>query len=296
MITAELVNGTLHLVCKEDHVIEFLGSIHEPVTIKQGQVGAVVTGILELGTSVNWWAGKEVIIGKNVVIDNCVIEGVAVINPLSVLVNSYISSPNTFIDSRIEHLTGIRNSVLEGSSNLHILCSDLQRVEVFDCTGCVIVDSEIDETQLRGAITVVHSTIKMLHTFPAVETEVEFETIMGQALKREGLFDGANMVISLIRATVNDLKVSPRSSCVVVQCSSVKHSVFDGDITLLTTMISESELVGNCVHVINCIFGKMQIKFSAPVSTVVNERKMEENLSTEYIILNGSYHEQVVAN
>ena len=296
MITVELVNGTLHLVCKEDHVITFLGNIHDPVTIKQGQVGANVTDILELGTSVNWWAGEGVTIGKNVVIDNCVIEGVAVINPLTVLANSYISSPNTFIDSRLDHLTGIRNSVLEGSSNLHILCSDLQCVEVFDCTGCMIVDSELEETQLRGAITVVHSTIKMLHTFPATETTVEFETIMGQALKRDGLFDGASMVVSLIRATINDLKVSPRSSCVVVQCGSVKHSVFDCDITLLSTMISESELVGNCVHIINCIFGKMEIKFIAPATTVVNERKMEENLSTEYVLLNGSYHDQVVAN
>lgn len=295
MITAELVNGTLHLVCKEDHVITFLGNIHDPVTIKEGCVGANVTGILELGTSVNWWAAEEVVIEKNVVIDNCVIEGAAVIKSLSVLVNSYISSPNTFIDSRIESLTGIRNSVLESISDLHVLCSDLQRVEVFDCNGFIAVDSEIEETQLQGSITIVHSTVKMLHTFPAPEPEVEFETVMGKVLETSDMFN-ARMVINLIRATVNDLSVAPRCCCVVIQCGSVKHSRFDCDITVISSMISESEITGNCLHLVNCLFGKMELKFTAPVATIVNERKMEEQLTTDYVLLNGSYHEQVVAN
>lgn len=288
MIVVKEVDGEHRLVCEKDHTISFAGNF-PPETIKAGTVGAKVT--LDVGTEVDWWASFGITVGK------CAIENSYIYGEFGTISDSFVCVNGRLITKHLElrstfpnKIGSIRSSNLEADEHLCLIESEFSGVTIHDAAGITVLESTCRDSVFVGCMTAIRSQIS------------NFDVYVSDAQKNQAFREGAGehsmlqhgFILNAVSSTINDVKVSPCVNALILQRSTLKNSELDSDLTITCSMVNESKITGDMIHLVNCIFGGVVFGSVCPVTTVVDHRVVDDQLeAVEFVVMTGNHPERV---
>ena len=296
MIKVQEVDGVRRLVCVEDHTISF-NNFPICVGITAGKIGAIVH--MPIDTEVDWWAEYGCFVAEGAIIENSYIGcEKGKIESASVIIQSYILTKDVNVASLFPYsMTSIRNSYIIAEEFAHFLYSEVQRLDVINCGNIIVMESAIEDTQMRGTVNVFASKVSNLDVFSGANVEgcTSMSSWFSAAQDMPPCVPIPKIAISLIKAYVEDVKVSPRTGALLMQCSTVTFSEFDCDTMIANSIMHGVQLRGDMIHSVNSNMQNSKISCSQGQCSFIDQLFKDEEQSIEHTIMIGNESKQLAS-